>query len=68
MYVTWNEKQDNKLEGALSSVDIATTENLENLVKVGEALLEKPVSRVNINTGVYQPLQNGGTNKEALIK
>ena len=61
-------KQDDKLTGALSSVDIATTENLDNLVKVGEELLEKPVSRVNMNTGLYQPLQNGGTNKEALKK
>ncbi|KAM7510378.1 hypothetical protein LguiB_009253 [Lonicera macranthoides] len=60
--------QDDKLTGALSSVDIATMENLENLVEVGEALLEKPVSRVNMNTGLYQPLQNGGTNKEALKK
>ncbi|KAF7150949.1 hypothetical protein RHSIM_Rhsim02G0245900 [Rhododendron simsii] len=59
--------QDDTLSGQVSSVDIATTENLRNLVKVGEELLKKPVSRVNQHTGIYEP-SNQGTNDEALIR
>ncbi|KAL3520647.1 hypothetical protein ACH5RR_018796 [Cinchona calisaya] len=57
--------QDDSLTGVLSSVDTATEKNLENLVEVGEKLLKKPVSRVNLNTGIYEPL-NEGTNENAL--
>ncbi|XP_011017228.1 PREDICTED: patatin-like protein 2 [Populus euphratica] len=59
--------QDDTLTGTLASVDIATKENLENLVKVGEGLLKKPVSSVNLDTGVFEPA-NRLTNEEALIK
>jgi len=59
--------QDDTLTGKLASVDIATKENLENLVKVGEGLLKKPVSRVNLDTGVFEPAHQL-TNEEALIK
>uniref|UniRef100_A0A6N2NKL6 Patatin n=1 Tax=Salix viminalis TaxID=40686 RepID=A0A6N2NKL6_SALVM len=59
--------QDDTLTGTLSSVDVATKENLENLVKVGEELLKKPVSRVNMATGVFEPI-NKMTNEEALRK
>lgn len=58
--------QDDTLTGDLSSVDKATTENLENLVEVGEQLLKKPLSRINLETGGYEPIENGGTNEEAL--
>ena len=51
----------------ISSVDIATKENLDNLVKVGEELLDKPVSRVNLDTGILEPT-NQGTNREALSR
>lgn len=47
-------------------MDVATTQNLNNLVDVGKALLDKPVSRVNSDTGVFEVLPNGGTNREAL--
>ncbi len=60
--------QDDTLTGTQSSVDISTKENLEELVHIGESLLKKPVSRVNLETGQAQPIQNGGTNEEALIK
>lgn len=60
--------QDDTLTGALASVDIATKENLENLVKVGEELLKKPVSMVNLETGISEPANNKTTNEEALIK
>lgn len=41
---------------------------MENLVKIGEGLLKKPVSRVNLETGIYEPVENEGTNEEALKK
>ncbi|KAL3505168.1 hypothetical protein ACH5RR_035009 [Cinchona calisaya] len=57
--------QDDTLTGKLSSVDVATEENLQNLVKVGENLLKKPASRVNLQTGAFEFL-NKGTNEAAL--
>ncbi|GAV84789.1 Patatin domain-containing protein [Cephalotus follicularis] len=57
--------QDDTLSGNISSVDIATKKNLDDLVKVGEGLLKKPVSRVNLETGIFEPC-NQGTNEEAL--
>ncbi|KAK0575702.1 hypothetical protein LWI29_005440 [Acer saccharum] len=59
--------QDDTLSGNESSVDIATKENLDSLVRVGEKLLKKPVSKVNFETGVFEP-RNEGTNEQALIK
>ncbi|XP_010269013.1 PREDICTED: patatin-like protein 2 [Nelumbo nucifera] len=58
--------QDDTLGGTVSSVDFASKENLDNLVKVGEALLKKPVSRVNLDTGIYEPCKEQITNEEAL--
>ncbi|KAG9128776.1 hypothetical protein Leryth_009540 [Lithospermum erythrorhizon] len=49
-------------------MDVATKENMENLSKIGTDLLEKPVSRVNLHTGLFEPLANGGTNADALQK
>ncbi|KAF8369823.1 hypothetical protein HHK36_032153 [Tetracentron sinense] len=60
--------QDDTLSGTVSSVDVATKENLENLVKVGEGLLKKPVSRMNLDTGLSEPVESCGTNEEALKK
>ncbi|KAE8683344.1 Patatin-like protein 2 [Hibiscus syriacus] len=59
--------QDDTLSGELASVDISTEENLENLVKIGEQLLKKPVSRVDLGTGKFEPADQG-TNQEALIR
>ncbi|XP_072997715.1 patatin-like protein 2 isoform X1 [Typha latifolia] len=59
--------QDDTLIGTVSSVDSSTKENLEDLVEVGERLLKKPVSRVNLEKGVFEPVGNGeGTNEDAL--
>ncbi|POO02778.1 LOW QUALITY PROTEIN: Patatin-related protein [Trema orientale] len=52
--------------GDVASVDVATDENLKKLVEVGQNLLKKPVSRLNVETGLYEPIKNGGTNEEAL--
>ncbi|KAK8624337.1 hypothetical protein V6N13_065684 [Hibiscus sabdariffa] len=58
--------QDDTLSEALASLDISTEENLENLVKTGKKLLEKPVSRVNLDTGKFEPIKQD-KNGEALI-
>ncbi|KAK6122833.1 hypothetical protein DH2020_043414 [Rehmannia glutinosa] len=59
--------QDDTLTGVTTSLDVATKDNLEHLVEVGENLLKKPVSRVDLDTGIYVP-SNQGTNEEALIR
>ncbi|KAK9136064.1 hypothetical protein Syun_015394 [Stephania yunnanensis] len=58
--------QDDTLTGKVASTDVATKENLQNLMEVGKALLKKPMSRMNFATGVYEPVKNGGTNEDAL--
>lgn len=58
--------QDDTLVGELCSVDTATKANLENLVRVGEELLKKQVSRVNWETGRFEPVKQK-TNEEELI-
>lgn len=60
--------QDDTLRGTLSSVDVATKDNLEKLVNVGELLLKKPVSRANLETGQMVPAcsDTEETNEEAL--
>lgn len=60
--------QDDTLTGTASSVDIATEKNLNDLMKIGEQLLKKPVSRVNLDTGVFEAVENEGSNEEALIR
>uniref|UniRef100_A0A0E0F7K7 Patatin n=1 Tax=Oryza meridionalis TaxID=40149 RepID=A0A0E0F7K7_9ORYZ len=51
-----------------TSVDIATEENMEALIGIGKDLLKKPVARVNIDTGVHEPVDGEGTNEEALAR
>ncbi|KAL8151942.1 hypothetical protein V2J09_021750 [Rumex salicifolius] len=58
--------QDDSLMGTVASVDVATNENLMKLVQIGEDLLKKPVSRVNSETGNYEPIPNADTNEDAL--
>ena len=59
--------QDDTLVGTITSVDVATKQNMDDLVKVGEELLKKPVARVNLDTGVYAA-SNHETNEAALIR
>ena len=61
-------KQDDSLTGDTASVDIATPQNLIKLVKIGEELIKKPVSRVNLETGRYETVDGEGSNEEALTK
>lgn len=56
------------MTGDVASVDIATKENLQKLVETGEALLKKPVSRVNLETGKFEAVDGEGTNEEALAE
>lgn len=58
--------QEDTLNGKDSSVDIATKENLEKLVHIGERLLKKPVSRVNLETGLSESITKETTNADAL--
>ncbi|KAK4390587.1 Patatin-like protein 2 [Sesamum angolense] len=60
--------QEDNLSGTTSSLDLATKENLEKLVEIGGNLLKKPASRVNLETGLFEPIENGGTNEEALVR
>ncbi|KAF9622682.1 hypothetical protein IFM89_032603 [Coptis chinensis] len=60
--------QDDTLTGDAASVDIATTENLMSLVQIGNGLLKRPVSRVNMETGKQEELKGEGTNEEALVR
>uniref|UniRef100_A0A452XSW8 Patatin n=1 Tax=Aegilops tauschii subsp. strangulata TaxID=200361 RepID=A0A452XSW8_AEGTS len=60
--------QDDSLTGHTSSVDIATKENMEALIGIGKNLLKKNVSRVNIDTGMYESVEGEGTNEEALTR
>ncbi|CAN6448212.1 unnamed protein product [Victoria cruziana] len=59
--------QHNSLTGDEASVDVSTKKNLANLVKAGEEVLNQPVSRVNLETGSFEPAGEG-TNKEALVR
>ncbi|XVE87143.1 hypothetical protein DITRI_Ditri18aG0092800 [Diplodiscus trichospermus] len=60
--------QDDRLTGDASSTDKATQKNMKNLVEIGERLLQKPVSRVNLDNGCLEPVYNEGTNGEALSR
>ena len=60
------EPQYDSLTGDASSVDVATTENLQSLVEIGKELLKKPVSRVNLDTGKFEEIESEGTNEEVL--
>lgn len=55
------------LDKTLCSVDIATEENLRNLVRVGEEMLKRPVSKVNMESGSFEPAHQS-TNEEALVR
>ena len=61
-------KQDDTLSGDVSSVDIATQQNLLKLIEVGESLLKKPLSRVNLESGKFEALDGEGTNEKALAE
>lgn len=57
-----------KLPASASSSVLSSKTNLRNLVNLGKSLLEDLVSRVNIQTGLYEPVADEGTNKDALTR
>ena len=59
-------RQDDTLTGGATYVDVATRENLEGLAEIGEGLLKKAVSRVNLETGKFEEVKGEGNNAEAL--
>ncbi|XP_057827352.2 patatin-like protein 2 [Cryptomeria japonica] len=60
--------QENELTGDAASVDISTPENLKELIKIGKKLLDEPVSRVDLETGLFENVNGEGTNSDALIR
>lgn len=59
-------KQDDTLDGDAALVDVVTKENMVKLEEIGEKLLKKPSSRINLKTGISEPIGTGETNAEAL--
>ncbi|CAH8344326.1 unnamed protein product [Eruca vesicaria subsp. sativa] len=57
---------DDTLEEDVSSMDLATKSNLENLVKIGEKVLKNRVMHMNIDAGVYEHTPENVTNEEEL--
>lgn len=41
---------------------------MRNLVEIAEKLLHKPVSRMNLDSGIFEPADNEGTYAEALSR
>ena len=56
------------MEGIAASMDNSSNQNLLKLVEIGNELLKKPMSRVNLEDGNIEPVLNGGTNEEELIR
>ncbi|KAI3768373.1 hypothetical protein L2E82_18994 [Cichorium intybus] len=57
--------QEENLTGDQTSVDISTMENMKALETIGKKLLEKNVSRLDVETGKIKDVREG-TNAEAL--
>ncbi|XP_009613240.1 patatin-like protein 2 [Nicotiana tomentosiformis] len=60
--------QDDNLSGEASSTDKATKECMEELVKIGKDILQKPISRMNLESCKNEAVENEGTNEQALIR
>jgi patatin-like phospholipase/acyl hydrolase len=62
--------QEPDLKEKSSSMDLSTEENLNGLKMIGTQLLDKPFSRVNIETGHYEEVPGKGnvTNKDVLTR
>ncbi|XP_022743775.1 patatin-like protein 2 [Durio zibethinus] len=61
--------QTDSLKSSEAIMDNSNKENLENLEKIGNALLKAPVSEVNLATGLLESVRGEDyTNEAALIK
>lgn len=63
---TWN--QTDGLKYTEASTDNSMKDNRENLEKIGKDLMKKPVSAVNSETGLYEPMEERGTYEDALCE
>lgn len=51
------------------SIDVATEENMNNLINVAKVLLKEPVARMNWYTGLYTAGSNDETtNEQELVR
>ncbi|KAL9689654.1 hypothetical protein QQ045_010043 [Rhodiola kirilowii] len=66
-HCTYFRIQDEGLEWPVSSPDISTQENMDNLVAVGERMLDAPVRTLNFDSCTNE-ISNQGTNSEELIR
>ncbi|KAE8718216.1 Phosphoglycerate mutase family protein [Hibiscus syriacus] len=63
--------QETNLTGDALHFDLATKENMDNLVQIGQNLLNKPLSRVNLETRRFEKVEEEGlivTNRDALVQ
>ncbi|KAL5223387.1 hypothetical protein ABZP36_028100 [Zizania latifolia] len=60
--------QYDQLTGSAGSIDDCSKENLDKLVQIGNELLNKNVSRVDLETGKYVDVPGEGTNADQLVK
>ncbi|XP_031101568.1 patatin-like protein 1 isoform X1 [Ipomoea triloba] len=60
--------QDNALEGTIAAMDNASLENMIHLREIGENLLKQPVSKVDLNSGIYMRVSKDYTNEDILKK
>ncbi|KAI3500501.1 hypothetical protein L1887_36323 [Cichorium endivia] len=58
--------QEENLTGDQTSVDISTMENMKALETIGKKLLEKNVTRLDVETGKIKDVAGEGTNAQAL--
>lgn len=61
---TWN--QTDGLKYTEASTDNSMKDNRENLETIRKDLMKKPVSAVNSETGLYEPMEERGTYEDAL--
>ncbi|KAI3669859.1 hypothetical protein L6452_41308 [Arctium lappa] len=60
--------QEENLTGEATQMDISTIENMRALEDIGKRLLNKNVSRLDLETGILEPVEGEGTNAEALTR
>ncbi|GLU19986.1 hypothetical protein SLE2022_362050 [Rubroshorea leprosula] len=58
--------QDDTLSGDPGRLDLATKENMQKLVEIGQELLKRPMSRMNLGNGIFESAEGNRTNEEAL--
>uniref|UniRef100_A0A0D9X8X2 Patatin n=1 Tax=Leersia perrieri TaxID=77586 RepID=A0A0D9X8X2_9ORYZ len=60
--------QYDQLKGTAGSIDDCSKENMDKLVEIGNDLLKRNVSRVDLETGHYVDVPGEGTNEQQLTK